>query len=130
VFVGLMNALCCKQTLSWPKKWTNYFDHNWLCTINIALRLDWPFLFTHLSRGGKSLIISPSHLKIQKVVSKTWMQIEAHNQKKYLQINHDTKKYDQRITWLFLRQLLFWYMEWNESFSSNSSLPPRWSHKN
>jgi hypothetical protein len=33
--VGWMNALCCcKQTLPCPKGQTNYFDDNWLCTIN------------------------------------------------------------------------------------------------
>jgi hypothetical protein len=45
---------------------------------------------------------SPSHLKVQIVVSKIWMQTKAHNKKLYLQENHDTKKHDQGITWLFL----------------------------
>ncbi len=28
------------------------------------------------------------------------------------------------MTWLFVRQLLFWYKEWNESFLSNGPPPP------
>jgi len=49
-----MNALCCcRQILPWPKVLTNYFDDNWLCTINFAPRLDWPILFAHPSKGGK-----------------------------------------------------------------------------
>jgi hypothetical protein len=40
----------------------------------------------------------------------TWMQIEAHDKKWYLQEYHDTKKHDQGLTWLFFHQLLFWYI--------------------
>jgi hypothetical protein len=54
---------------------------------------------------------SPSHLKAQRVASKTWMQIKAHDQKRYFKENNDTEKHNQRITWLFFRQLLFWYVE-------------------
>jgi hypothetical protein len=38
-------------------------------------------MFAHPSRGGKLMTTSPSHLKAQKVVSKTWMQTKAHDQK-------------------------------------------------
>jgi hypothetical protein len=73
-FVGLMNALCyCKQILPWPKVLINYLDDNWLCTINIVPKFDWFILFTHLSRGGKLMITSLSHLKTQRIISKTWM---------------------------------------------------------
>jgi hypothetical protein len=74
MFVQLMNALCCyKQTLPWPKVLTNYFDDSWLCTINIVLRFYWHVLSAHLSRGGKLMTISPSHLKVQRVTSRTLM---------------------------------------------------------
>jgi hypothetical protein len=59
-------------------------------------------LFAHLFVGGKLMTISPSCLKAQRVTSKTWMQTKAHHKKGYFQENHDTKKYDQGITWWFL----------------------------
>jgi len=103
VFVGLMNALCyCRQTLPWPKILTNYLDDNWLCTINIAPRLDRLVLFAHSFGGGKLMITSPSHLKAQIVAFRTWMKIEAHDHKWYFTKDHDTKKHDQWIIWLFL----------------------------
>jgi hypothetical protein len=77
IFVGLMNALCyCRQTLPWLKNLTNYFDDNWLCIVNIAPK---PILFTHSFRGGNLMTTSLSHVKAQKVDSKTWMRIEAHD---------------------------------------------------
>ncbi len=94
-FVGLMNALCYyKQTLPWPKVLTNYLDDNWLCIVNIVPRLDWPILFAHPYRGGKLMTTSFSHLKAQRITSKTWMQIKAHNQKWYFQEDHDIEKHD------------------------------------
>jgi hypothetical protein len=72
MIVGLMNELCCcRQTLPWPKVLTNYFDDNGLYIVDIVPRLDSRILFTHPSRGGKSITTSPSHLKAQKVASKT-----------------------------------------------------------
>jgi hypothetical protein len=47
-------------------------------TINTTPKLDWLVLFAHLSRGGKLITISLSHLKIQKITSRTWMQTKAH----------------------------------------------------
>jgi hypothetical protein len=38
-------------------------------------------LFAHLSWGGKLMTISSSYLKAQRVASKTWMQIDAHDKK-------------------------------------------------
>jgi hypothetical protein len=107
-----------------------YFDDNWLCTINITPKLDWLVLFAHSSRGGKLMTTSPSHLKIQRVASRTWTQIEAHDQKWYFQEDHGIEKHDQKIIWLFFHELLFWYTKWNEPFLSNGPPPPRWSHKN
>jgi hypothetical protein len=68
MFVRLMNALCCyKQTLPWPKILTNYRQDNWLCIIDMVPRLDWPIMFTHMSRGGKLITTSLSYLKAQRV---------------------------------------------------------------
>jgi hypothetical protein len=58
------------------------------------------------------------------------MQTEVHNQKWYLEEDHDIKKYDQEITWLFLCQLLFWYKEWNEQYLLNDPPLPKWNYKN
>jgi hypothetical protein len=75
-----MNSLCCyRQALPWPKVLINYFDDNLLCTINTIARLDRLVLYAHLFGGGKLMTTSPSHLKAQKVISKTWMQFEDHN---------------------------------------------------
>jgi hypothetical protein len=38
-------------------------------------------MFAHPFGGGKLMTTSPSHLKIQRITSKIWMQIEAHDQK-------------------------------------------------
>ncbi len=84
MFVGLMNVLCCcRVTLLWPKI---------LTIVNIAQKFDWPILFTHPSKGGKLMIISPSHLKVQRVAFRNWMQIEGHNHKWYIKKDHDIEK--------------------------------------
>jgi len=39
----------------WQKVLTNYLDDNWLCTINITPRFDWPISFAHLFGGGEPM---------------------------------------------------------------------------
>ncbi len=70
-----------------------------------------PVLFAHSFGGGKLMITSPSHVKAQKVDSRTWMQTKAHDHKWYLQEDHDTKKHDKGIIQLFFCQIQFWYMK-------------------
>jgi hypothetical protein len=77
------------------KSFDQLFDDNWLCIVNIAPRF---IMFTHLFRGGTLMTTSPSHENVQKIDSKTWMRIEAHDYKWYLQEHHDTKKHDKGIT--------------------------------
>jgi hypothetical protein len=59
----LMNAPhYCMQILPWTRSLTNYLNDDWLCITNVIPRLDWPIMFTHPFRGGRMMIISPSHL--------------------------------------------------------------------
>jgi hypothetical protein len=74
-----VQTMICRQIFPWPKFLTNYLDDNWLNIVNIIPKLDRPILFAHPYRGGKLMTTSLSHLKAQKVTSKTWMEIEAHN---------------------------------------------------
>jgi hypothetical protein len=39
------------------------------------------FLFAHLSKGGKLMITSISHLKVQKAIFRIYMPIQVHNKK-------------------------------------------------
>jgi len=75
-----MSNLKCKP---WFAKKGNYLHDNWFCNVNIALRLDWPILFTHPPKGGKLMTTSLSHLKVQKITSKTLMQTKADDQNWY-----------------------------------------------
>jgi hypothetical protein len=100
----LKNGLCrFKQILPHTKKLINYFNDNWLCN---APRFDWPILFVH-SFGGRSLIISFSHLIIQNVSSKTWMQIRVHDQKYIFRKVMILRNMIKKITWSFVSNYCF-----------------------
>jgi hypothetical protein len=85
-----------------------------LCIINIVPIFYWPILFAHLSRGGKLMTTSPSHLKAQRI--------------------------NERIVKLFLNHV-FWYhgllegiifnhgLHFKPSLSNGPS-PPRWNNRN
>jgi hypothetical protein len=79
-----MHCVVVNCFLPWPKILTNYLDDNWLCTVNIGPRLDWFTFFAHPLGGGKLITTSFSHLKVQRVAFRTWMQIAAHDKKWYL----------------------------------------------
>jgi hypothetical protein len=95
LFFVLMIALyCCVWTLPWSWSLTNYLDVDWLCITNIIPRFDWLF------GGGRLMITSFSHLTVQKIASKNWMQTRVHDRNIYILKAHDIKKHDQEITWL------------------------------
>jgi hypothetical protein len=85
--------------------------YNQLWNVSIVPSFDWPVLFVHLSRGGKLIITSLSHLIVQKMFSKTWMQTRVYGQKWYFQEGHDIEKHDKKLTWLSFHWFLFCYKE-------------------
>jgi hypothetical protein len=76
------------------------------------------------------MTISLSHLEAQRFTFRTWMQIEAHNYKRYFKEYHDIEKHDWRNLDVLLPIIVLVHqMKWNEPFLSSDSPSSKWNHE-